>query len=137
MRIQRARLHSYLFARSTWAERCIGTDVDACIWSTVEPCIGVVSACLPVMRPILQKIVPSSFSSIGQPPRAETSSRIINHPVANSRGQTVEVYGDLERLNGIQATTPSLKSQHSSQEPSSDKEMAFPTNDSRYNDYGF
>lgn len=120
------------YTDSTW------TDVDTFIWSTVEPCIGIVSACLPVMRPILQKIVPSSVSSIGQPPKAENLSRIINHPVANSRGQTVEVYGDLERLNGIQATTISLESQHSSQkEPSSDKEMAFPTNDSRHNDYRF
>jgi hypothetical protein len=29
---------------------------DAMIWSNVEPCIGIVSACLPTMRPLLRRI---------------------------------------------------------------------------------
>ncbi|KAF9894160.1 hypothetical protein FE257_009133 [Aspergillus nanangensis] len=29
---------------------------DAMIWSNVEPCIGIVSACLPTIRPLLQRI---------------------------------------------------------------------------------
>lgn len=33
----------------TWA---IG---DAMIWSNVEPCIGIVSACLPTIRPVLRR----------------------------------------------------------------------------------
>ncbi|KAL1862345.1 hypothetical protein Plec18170_001171 [Paecilomyces lecythidis] len=37
----------------TWA---IG---DAMIWSNVEPCIGIVSACLPTMRPALRQILDS------------------------------------------------------------------------------
>lgn len=37
----------------TWA---IG---DAMIWSNVEPCIGIVSACLPTMRPVLRQLMAS------------------------------------------------------------------------------
>lgn len=29
---------------------------DAMIWSNVEPCIGIVSACLPTLRPLLRRI---------------------------------------------------------------------------------
>ncbi|KAL4864945.1 hypothetical protein BDV12DRAFT_200663 [Aspergillus spectabilis] len=29
---------------------------DAMIWSNVEPCIGIVSACLPTLRPFLRRI---------------------------------------------------------------------------------
>ncbi|GMF76415.1 unnamed protein product [Aspergillus oryzae] len=29
---------------------------DAMIWSNVEPCIGIVSACLPTLRPLLRQI---------------------------------------------------------------------------------
>ncbi|CEL11564.1 hypothetical protein ASPCAL14665 [Aspergillus calidoustus] len=29
---------------------------DAMIWSNVEPCIGIVSACLPTLRPLLRHI---------------------------------------------------------------------------------
>jgi gamma-glutamyl:cysteine ligase YbdK (ATP-grasp superfamily) len=31
---------------------------DAMIWSNVEPCIGIVSACLPTLRPLLRHIPP-------------------------------------------------------------------------------
>ncbi|KAI4204991.1 MAG: hypothetical protein LQ348_001214 [Seirophora lacunosa] len=42
----------------------VGTNVDIGIWSTVEPCIGVVSACLPVMAPFLRTHIISFSTSV-------------------------------------------------------------------------
>ena len=87
------------------------------------------------MRPLLHKIVPSSISSISQPPKVEASSQIIQRPTAVGHGQTVEVHGDLERLNGVKATPASVKSQFSSQNDSSsvsDYEMACPISNTRH-----
>lgn len=33
---------------ATWS------DVDACVWSVVEVCVGIVGACLPTYRPLLE-----------------------------------------------------------------------------------
>ena len=33
------------------------------IWSIVEPCIGIISACLPTMRPLLRRLFPSCFTT--------------------------------------------------------------------------
>ncbi|OJJ37785.1 hypothetical protein ASPWEDRAFT_50858 [Aspergillus wentii DTO 134E9] len=36
---------------------------DAMIWSNVEPCVGIVSACLPTLRPLLRRIPQLGLSS--------------------------------------------------------------------------
>ena len=41
-----------------------GTAVDGGIWSTVEPLIGLLTANLPMMRPIYQKVIKSRVDSI-------------------------------------------------------------------------
>lgn len=33
-----------------------GTYANTSIWSVIEPCIGIVSACLPIMSPLLRRI---------------------------------------------------------------------------------
>ncbi|KAL9006292.1 MAG: hypothetical protein Q9188_000949 [Gyalolechia gomerana] len=40
------------------------TNIDACIWTTVEPCIGIVSACLPIMGPVLRTNLVTLTTSI-------------------------------------------------------------------------
>ena len=35
----------------------------ALIWSIVEPCIGIISACLPTMRPLLRRLFPNCFTT--------------------------------------------------------------------------
>jgi hypothetical protein len=35
---------------------------QAFIWSSVEPCIGIVSACLPTLRPLLSRLLPRWFN---------------------------------------------------------------------------
>ncbi|KAF6229956.1 hypothetical protein HO133_004294 [Letharia lupina] len=49
------------------------TAVDADIWSTVEPSIGIVSACLPMMGPLLKGIVPSRLRNVKSPFRPISS----------------------------------------------------------------
>ncbi|KAL8747133.1 MAG: hypothetical protein Q9190_000956 [Brigantiaea leucoxantha] len=36
------------------------SDVDACVWSVVEVCVGIVSACLPTMRPLVLRLFSSA-----------------------------------------------------------------------------
>ena len=32
-----------------------GSDVDACVWSVAEVCVGIVGACLPTLRPLFTR----------------------------------------------------------------------------------
>lgn len=52
---------------------------DSFVWSCVEPCIGIVCACLPTLRPLLRRIFPrfilwGSSSKRLQTPNNNTSS---------------------------------------------------------------
>lgn len=45
----------------------IGSDVNPAVWSIVECCVGIVSACLPVLRPLFTRVVkPKSHSGTPQ-----------------------------------------------------------------------
>ena len=44
-------------ANVTW------NTTHALIWSIVEPCIGIISACLPTMRPLLRRLFPNCFTT--------------------------------------------------------------------------
>ena len=37
------------------------TSVKTDVYSTLEPSLGIVSACLPIMRPLFEKVIPSRF----------------------------------------------------------------------------
>lgn len=50
--------------------------VDAGVWSAVEPNIGIVGACLPLMTPFFRKV----RDTIIKPGRTEPSENSINHP---------------------------------------------------------
>ena len=39
---------------------------DAAVWSAVEPNVAVISACLPMLQPVV-KLVSGSFGSMGNP----------------------------------------------------------------------
>jgi len=32
-----------------------GSDVDSCVWSVAEVCVGIVGACLPTLRPLFNR----------------------------------------------------------------------------------
>lgn len=69
---------------------------QAFIWSSVEPNIGIVCACLPTLRPLMRRVVPkwfsgSSFNKSGSGPNYGTdySSRL--------RSQTGDFYALTDR----------------------------------------
>lgn len=47
-----------------------GSDVDGCVWSVAEVCIGIVGACLPTLRPLFNR---------GHHLRPERSSQEVHH----------------------------------------------------------
>ncbi len=87
-------------------DEAIGSNIDAVIWSTVEPCAGIVSACLPVMRPLLQKLVPDWASSINQESMSDVSSRMANHLQTIALGYTHDVCGGLDQMGPLNVQNP-------------------------------
>ncbi|KAL3478258.1 hypothetical protein BJX99DRAFT_224539 [Aspergillus californicus] len=55
---------------------------DAMIWSNVEPCIGIVSSCLPTLRPLLRRFVPKLFGSSSTPPSGRSMPN--SHPLGSN-----------------------------------------------------
>jgi len=56
--IQAVRPHqnrSYRVSRELRADRTTGNDIDGATWSVIEVCVGVVSACLPTLRPLFHR----------------------------------------------------------------------------------
>ena len=52
-----------------------GTDVSVCLWSTVEACVGIISANLPIMRSFFNRLA-SPVSRLGRtPPQHSGTSR--------------------------------------------------------------
>lgn len=50
-------LHFFIFKRLSRVGQAIGTTRDAAMWSVVEACIAVVSACLPIPRPVYNRVL--------------------------------------------------------------------------------
>lgn len=88
------------------------TAVEADIWSTVEPCIAIVSACLPMMAPLLKAMVPKrliervkspfrSLSSFGSSIRREKErNRDIALVEREEGGEEFEMRNGSERDKG-------------------------------------
>ncbi|KAL4778005.1 hypothetical protein BJX76DRAFT_366907 [Aspergillus varians] len=77
----------------TWA---IG---DAMIWSNVEPCIGIVSACLPTIRPLLRQIPRLGLFSSSRNTRSNSQgfSAGPDSAIANSGNQSAYRSGNGKR----------------------------------------
>lgn len=71
------------------------TAVDADIWSTIEPCIAIVSACLPMMGPLLKGMLPSRLRHVKSPFRSLSSigSSIARQKEKNKDISLVEGHG--------------------------------------------
>ena len=67
------------------------------IWSTVEPAVALICACLPVMRPLftyIQKLLPTSFTSSARWPSfsrfsSSKSGKKISSPLASGESKTL------------------------------------------------
>lgn len=59
-------------------------QTDCFIWSCVEPATGIVSACLPTLRPLLRRFFPSLFTTLGSSRNTGSSS--------NDRNRNGEFY---------------------------------------------
>lgn len=72
-----------------------GTAVDADIWSTIEPCIAIVSACLPMMGPLFQAMTPSRLRNVKSPFKSISSlgSSIVRQKEKNRDISLVEGHG--------------------------------------------
>ncbi|KAI4190252.1 MAG: hypothetical protein L6R41_000922, partial [Letrouitia leprolyta] len=58
------------------------TNINAGIWTTVEPCIGIVSACLPIMTPILHTNFVAFVTSTFRSKKATYQGHSSDHPRA-------------------------------------------------------
>ena len=56
----------------------LGTGVDGVMWSSVEPCVGIVSACLPTMRPL--------FRTMGEAISSRYHSRVRSNDYSKGTG---------------------------------------------------
>ncbi|KAL8995930.1 MAG: hypothetical protein Q9169_004431 [Polycauliona sp. 2 TL-2023] len=55
-------------------------NVDTLLWTTIEPCIGVVCACLPIMGPLLRTHIASLSSSIFRSRKHSNNSSFPGNP---------------------------------------------------------
>lgn len=70
------------------------------VWSCVEPCIGIVSACLPTLRPLLRRCFPRWFT---RSKRSAATPNYTNDASLNFKSQNGEFY----RLQDSTKFTPS------------------------------
>ncbi|KAL2005210.1 hypothetical protein VTN00DRAFT_2420 [Thermoascus crustaceus] len=62
---------------------------QAFIWSSVEPCIGIVSACLPTLRPLVRRCFPRWFT---RSKRSGATPNYTTDPSLNFKSQNGEFY---------------------------------------------
>ncbi|KAI4171562.1 MAG: hypothetical protein LQ343_004154 [Gyalolechia ehrenbergii] len=95
------------------------TQVNPAIWSTVEPCIGIVSACLPIIGPTFRTKLGSirATSWLSRDKRSAQSNSYVINP-----GDRRNVSGSLQKKPVASATVYSRDTQ-------SDEEMAVPLRD--------
>ncbi|KAL8841867.1 MAG: hypothetical protein Q9170_000740 [Blastenia crenularia] len=97
----------------------VGTQVNPAIWSTIEPCVGIVSACLPIIGPALRsKLGPLTGTSwLSRSKRSVQSSSYVTNPLDRRN-----VPGSLQKKPTVTATVYS-------RDTLSDEEMAVPLRD--------
>ncbi|KAL8802925.1 MAG: hypothetical protein Q9182_003475 [Xanthomendoza sp. 2 TL-2023] len=92
------------------------TQVDPAIWSTIEPCMGIVSACLPVIGPLLR----TKLGSIGGSTWLSRSKRSGNGVTYGSDASDHRNGSGLQKKSAVTATV------YSRDRSQSDEEMAVP-----------
>ncbi|KAL9602216.1 MAG: hypothetical protein Q9219_001940 [cf. Caloplaca sp. 3 TL-2023] len=103
----------------THSVRDFGTQVDPGIWTTVEACIGIVSACLPIIGPAVR----SKFGLFGGTSRFSRSTRSgQSNPYSGNSSNRRNISGPLQNKPIVSATVYSRDTQ-------SDEEMAVPLRD--------
>lgn len=95
----RFNFHEYLASKSPLIRNhCLGTGVQASIWSTMEMQTGLFCVSAPCIRPVLHKVAPSLMSSF-----SETISRTSN----GRRKARASIYGNgtsfTSRIRGTDA----------------------------------
>ncbi|KAL9021143.1 MAG: hypothetical protein Q9185_001682 [Variospora sp. 1 TL-2023] len=111
------------------------TQVDPGLWSTIEPCLGIVSACLPIIGSLLRNKLGSSVSNSSGPGGSKMSwfSRSNN----KRSGQGVVSYGldssDRRKDSGPLSNSkkPGVTATVYSKNTQGDEEMALPLRDIR------
>ncbi|KAL8944881.1 MAG: hypothetical protein Q9216_000171 [Gyalolechia sp. 2 TL-2023] len=106
-------VHQVVPVNPTW------TQVDPAIWSTVEPCIGIVSACLPIIGPACRR---RSGSTRTKSWRSWTKRSTQSSSYVTNSGDRHTVPGSLQKKPAATATVYSRDTQ-------SDEEMALPLRD--------
>ena len=73
------------------------SDVDACVWSVVEVCVGIVGACLPTYRPLFLRLCRNgartvSTRDISWPTSHDQPGEVMRGDKMTKLGVGVDVY---------------------------------------------
>jgi hypothetical protein len=92
------------------------TYADLGMWSTVEPQLGVVNVCLPVMRPVLERLIksqasqevtPSSWRSVSSKPFTPTPVVVDNRNLYKLASPVDKLY-PLDTVHLVRVTDDSV-----------------------------
>lgn len=92
--------------------RDTGATGRVSIWSTAEPCLGIVAACLPTMRPLVGRVIAkcSKFSSGSYLSRMRDRRSMNNQSSDNSYGSAANRSRNFQRIPGLESD-PSTNTQ--------------------------
>ncbi|KAL8989197.1 MAG: hypothetical protein Q9177_001871 [Variospora cf. flavescens] len=111
------------------------TQVDPGLWSTIEPCLGIVSACLPIIGSLLRSKLGSSVSNSSGPGGGSGSKSWFSRSNNKRSSQGAVSYGldssDRRKDSGPLSNSkkPDMTATVYSKNTQSDEEMALPLRD--------